>query len=140
MIYAPQLTVKRSSLSVSMRRFQGISFTQGQEFSSVKALMDRDHSHHCDICDSPIGVEVALCPECELAFASAEEGEPEREPRPLDLDRYSCQMFPWERGRNQVRLISANPVWIFLALGLVLLVVLLALLRTPLPSCWELAS
>jgi hypothetical protein len=47
-------------------------------------------------------------------------------------------MFPWEQSANQLRLIGTNRGWLILALGLVVLVVFLALLRTPLPSCWEL--
>jgi hypothetical protein len=37
-------------------------------------------------------------------------------------------------------LISVSTVWLVLALGLIVLVLLLALIRTPLPSCWELSS
>jgi hypothetical protein len=48
-------------------------------------------------------------------------------------------MFPWEQISTQPRLICADPVWLLLALGLVVLVLLLALVRTPLPSCWELS-
>ena len=103
--------------------------------------MNRDHwSNHCGICDAPIGNDLPVCSDCEKAFESAPEAQPVREATPLDLEQYSCRMFPWEQNGNQLRLISANRAWLILALGLVVLVLLLALLRTPLPSCWELAS
>ena len=95
---------------------------------------------HCGICDQAISGDLSICPECERAFESDSEARPARELVPLDLEQYSCRMFPWERSTNQLRLISVNRAWLVIALGLVVLVVLLALLRTPLPSCWELAS
>jgi hypothetical protein len=49
-------------------------------------------------------------------------------------------MFPWEQMVIQPRLVSGNAVWLVFALGLIALVLLLALVRTPLPSCWELSS
>jgi hypothetical protein len=49
-------------------------------------------------------------------------------------------MFPWEQMTTPPRLISLNPVWLAFALLLVTLVLLLAFLRTPLPSCWEISS
>ena len=103
--------------------------------------MKQDHcSNHCAICDAAINRDLSICSECEKAFESAPESQPVYEAELLDLDRYACRMFPWERSRNQLRLISANRAWLMLALGLVALILLLALLRTPLPSCWELSS
>jgi hypothetical protein len=49
-------------------------------------------------------------------------------------------MFPWEQMTTPPRLISQNPVWLAFALLLVTLVLVLAFLRTPLPSCWEISS
>jgi hypothetical protein len=94
---------------------------------------------HCGICHGVIGSGLSICSECENAFDSDPEAQVIRELRPLDLEQYSCPLFPWEQGRNHFRLICAHPAWLLLALGLVVLVVLLALLRTPLPSCWEIA-
>jgi hypothetical protein len=103
--------------------------------------MNQDHGgNHCGICDAAFSGDLSICPECESAFQPAPEAQTAREVMPLDLEQYSCRMFPWEQSRNQLRLIGANRAWLILALGLVVLVVLLALLRTPLPSCWELAS
>jgi hypothetical protein len=59
---------------------------------------------------------------------------------PLDLGKYSARMFPWEQVTAAPRLISVSTVWLVLALGLIVLVLLMALIRTPLPSCWELSS
>jgi hypothetical protein len=49
-------------------------------------------------------------------------------------------MFPWEPMKSQPALIISKRAWVILAIGLVILVLLLALLRTPLPSCWEINS
>jgi hypothetical protein len=103
--------------------------------------MSRDHwSNHCGVCDAPTSSDLSVCSDCEKAFESASGAQPVHEGKPLDLEQYSCRMFPWEQSSNQLRLISTNRGWLILALGLVVLVLLLALLRTPLPSCWELAS
>jgi hypothetical protein len=73
-------------------------------------------------------------------FQPFPEAEPLFETTPLDLRKYNSRMFPWEPVTAPPRLISVQPVWLILALGLVILVLLLALFRTPLPSCWELSS
>jgi hypothetical protein len=57
---------------------------------------------------------------------------------PLDLEKYCSQMFPWEHSRNRPRLITSDKAAMILAIALVVVVVLLALIRAPLPSCWEL--
>jgi len=112
-----------------------------KDSSGILLLMNRDHwSNHCGICDAPISIDQPVCSECEKAFESAPEAQTLREATPLDLEQYSCRMFPWEQSNNQLRLISGNRVRLILALGLVVLVLFLALFRTPLPSCWELAS
>jgi hypothetical protein len=68
------------------------------------------------------------------------ERDPEDGTIPLDLAKYRPRMFPWEQMTTPPRLISLNPVWLASALLLVTLVLLLAFLRTPLPSCWEISS
>ncbi len=59
---------------------------------------------------------------------------------PLNLEKYGGRMFPWEQMLTQPRLITIHFAWLVLAIGLIVLVFLLALLRTPLPSCWEISS
>ena len=95
----------------------------------------------CGICGAEICDEGTLCQDCQRAF----EPNPGGEAAPphassLDLQKYNSRMFPWEQMTTQPRLIRFNPIWLFLAIGLVVLVLLLALLRTPLPSCWEISS
>jgi hypothetical protein len=81
-----------------------------------------------------------ICQDCCTAFEQAFEGEPPKSLTPLDLGRYGSQMFPWERMTIQPRLIRFSPVWLAVALLLVVFILLLALMRTPLPSCWEISS
>jgi hypothetical protein len=94
----------------------------------------------CGICGAKICQEGIICRECEQAFEPVPGSETVSETIPLDLGKYGSRMFPWEQITTQPRLISVRSVWLILALGLVVLVLLLALLRTPLPSCWELSS
>ena len=94
----------------------------------------------CSVCRATLSGEVSICPECERAFESMPGMQTASEARQLDLRQYACRMFPWEQGHYGPPLTNANRAWLVLALGLVVLVLLLALLRTPLPSCWELAS
>jgi hypothetical protein len=93
----------------------------------------------CGICGAEVCREGAVCLECQRSFEAGQEGETVCETGPLDLRKYDARMFPWEQMPAQPRLISVNPVWLIFALGLVVLVLLLALIRTPLPSCWELS-
>jgi predicted nucleic acid-binding Zn ribbon protein len=103
--------------------------------------MNQDHwSNYCGICGAAINSDLSVCSDCEKAFQAAPEAQLIRTAMPLDLEQYSCRMFPWEQSRNQPRLINAHGAWLIITLGLIILVILLALLRTPLPSCWELAS
>jgi hypothetical protein len=92
------------------------------------------------ICRAALSGDVSICPECEKAFGSMTGIQTASDAKQLDLCQYSYRMFPWEQSHCGPPLMSANRAWLFLALGLVVLVLLLALLRTPLPSCWELAS
>jgi hypothetical protein len=94
----------------------------------------------CEICGAEVCGDGTVCQECHRAFALSQGAEAASETSPLDLRKYECRMFPWEQISIQPRLICADPVWLFFALGLVVLVLLLALVRTPLPSCWELSS
>jgi hypothetical protein len=94
----------------------------------------------CGICGAEIHGEGTVCQECLSAFASGPGSETDLKTGSLDLAKYNSRMFPWEQITVQPRLISINPAWLIAALALVVLVLLLALLRTPLPSCWELSS
>jgi hypothetical protein len=95
---------------------------------------------HCSICGAEVRGEVAVCQECERSFQSPQSDGAALDESVLDLNKYNCRMFPWEPITNQPALITSRWVWAILALGLVALVVLLSLLRTPLPSCWEISS
>jgi hypothetical protein len=94
----------------------------------------------CGICGAEDCGESTVCPECQRAFEPRAGEDAGCESSPLDLGKYSSRMFPWEQMANSPRLICVHPVWLVLALGLAILVLLLALIRTPLPSCWELSS
>jgi hypothetical protein len=58
----------------------------------------------------------------------------------LDLELYCYRMFPWEQSRNLPGLNTSKTALGFLAIVLVLVVLLFALVRAPLPSCWEIAE
>ena len=94
----------------------------------------------CGICGAEDCGDGAVCPKCQRAFEPRAGDDAPRERSPLDLGKYGPRMFPWEQMASPPQLISVHPLWLVLALGLVVLVLLLALLRTPLPSCWELSS
>jgi hypothetical protein len=94
----------------------------------------------CEICEAEVFGEGTVCRECHRAFAPSQGGEAaSAEASPLDFRKYDSGMFPWEQFAIQPRLICAHPFWMLLAVGLVVLVLLLALVRAPLPSCWELS-
>jgi hypothetical protein len=93
----------------------------------------------CDICGVVIGDDSTICGECESAFEPALLVEETGEQPLLDLEQYCCRMFPWERSQNLPRLIISHKTWLILAIGLAVIVILLALIRAPLPSCWELS-
>ena len=103
-------------------------------------MSEQQLTNLCSVCRATLSGEVSICPECERAFESMPGMQTAGDAGPLDLRQYACRMFPWEQGHYRPPLMSANCGWLVLALGLVVLVLLLALLRTPLPSCWELAS
>jgi hypothetical protein len=94
----------------------------------------------CKVCHASVIGDGDICQDCRGAFEQGIEGESRKNAVPLDLGKYGRQMFPWEQMTVQPRLISFNPAWLALALLLVVFVLLLAFLRTPLPSCWEISS
>jgi hypothetical protein len=105
-----------------------------------KCGMHANHAGRCAICDAAVGERATFCLDCEKSFAPVAPDGTDFDGTPLDLEKYACQMFPWEPTTRHPALIESNGIWLILAVGLVLLVVLLALFRTPLPSCWEISS
>jgi hypothetical protein len=103
-------------------------------------MSTEQQSERCGICGAVIRGKTTLCGECEKSFHSVQADGANRNEAMLDLEKYNCRMFPWEPMTNQPALITSKWTWLLLALGLVALVVLLSLLRTPLPSCWEISS
>jgi hypothetical protein len=101
--------------------------------------MQAVHSDHCDICGGATGDGATVCPDCEKSFESIDSDRTDSNETTLDLEKYTCRMFPWEPIKCQPALINSNWTWLTLAAGLALLVILLALFRTPLPSCWEIS-
>jgi hypothetical protein len=101
---------------------------------------ERQHVILCEICGAEVCGDGTVCQDCHRAFAPGQGGQDACETSLLDLAQYDSGMFPWEQFSAQPRLICTNPIWLLLALVLVALVILLALVRTPLPSCWELCS
>jgi hypothetical protein len=88
----------------------------------------------CPVCGEVNITGSAICPECSAAFdtnANVPAGEA------IDVERYTTKMFPWEPSRIAPNLVSGRWAALLLCFALVLIVVLLALLRAPIPSCWE---
>jgi hypothetical protein len=94
----------------------------------------------CEICGAEVCGEGSVCQDCQLSFEPGSEEEKTGPSAPLNLEKYGGRMFPWEQMLTQPRLITIHFAWLVLAIGLIVLVFLLALLRTPLPSCWEISS
>jgi hypothetical protein len=88
----------------------------------------------CPVCGQAHQSERVICAACEKAFGRREE-QPVGER--IDLERYTGQMFPWEPSKIVPNLVSGRWAAFILCFALVLIVVLLSLLRAPIPSCWE---
>jgi hypothetical protein len=89
----------------------------------------------CPVCGEEKRTESPVCAACEAAFGSANgKG---GETNEIDLGRYATNMFPWEPSEAVPKLRSGRWWALILCLALVLIVVLLELLRTPIPACWE---
>ena len=88
----------------------------------------------CPVCGQAHQSERVICAACEKAFGRREE-QPVGER--IDLERYTGQMFPWEPSKIVPSLVSGRWAAFILCFALVLIVVLLSLLRAPIPSCWE---
>jgi hypothetical protein len=89
----------------------------------------------CPICGERKTEDSSICPACEIAFGRVEE--PPLAGEEIDLSRYRGKMFPWEPSELPPALISGRGLALILCCSLVLIIVMLALLRTPLPTCWE---
>ena len=95
----------------------------------------------CEICGVFLIYEdQKLCPECNSAFESEVSGQGLPEAEAPDLAIYSIAMFPWEGKNNRVYLIKNSRIRSACVVALVILIILLAMFRTPLPNCWEIFS
>ena len=102
--------------------------------------MDKEQEpDRCDICGVAIADDSTICAECERAFEPGLLVEATGEESLLDVEQYCCRMFPWEQSQNRLRLVIFNKTWLILAVGLAVIVILLSLIRAPLPACWELS-
>ncbi len=88
----------------------------------------------CPVCGQPNPGGTVICTECERAFGRPEEAAVGER---IDLERYVGKMFPWEPSKIAPNLVSGRGAVLLLCFALVLIVVLLSLLRAPIPSCWE---
>jgi hypothetical protein len=89
----------------------------------------------CPVCGEESRTESPVCAACEAAFGSS--SAEQNDPRGIDVSRYVTKMFPWEPTEIVPKLGSGRRWALILCLALVLIVVLLELLRTPIPACWE---
>src|SRR5260370_42336029 len=103
-------------------------------------MYEKLQREHCCVCGDAINGTRTICGLCERAFGTTQSNGTHHESAFLDLEKYGSRMFPWEPMKSQPALIISKRAWGILAIGLVILVLLLALLRTPLPSCWEINS
>ena len=97
-------------------------------------MIPEREADRCPVCGQPRPSETVICAECESAFGRSEE--PAAGER-IDLERYVGRMFPWEPSKIAPNLVSGRRAAFLLCFALVLIVVLLSLLRAPIPSCWE---
>jgi hypothetical protein len=97
------------------------------------------HADHSGVCGTVGGASTPR-PDCEKSFESIVADRNDADEAMLDLEKYTSRMFPWEPIKSQPALINCNSIWFILIVSLVLLVILLALFRAPLPSCWETSS
>src|SRR5258708_39625447 len=89
----------------------------------------------CTVCGGPNLGSSSICPLCEEAFHLAYAGPDTTEG--IDLNRYSTKAFRWEPSGLTRGLLSHRGCWAIFCLGVVVIVVLLALFRTVLPTCGE---
>jgi uncharacterized membrane protein YvbJ len=89
----------------------------------------------CPVCGEENRTESQVCAACEAAFGSSNKEAVAT--NGIDLGRYTTKMFPWEPSEVIPKLSSGRWWALILCLALVLIVVLLELLRTPIPACWE---
>ena len=89
----------------------------------------------CPVCGEEDRTASPVCAACEAAFGSSSA---EQIDTPgIDVRRYVTNMFPWEPSEAVPKLGSGRWWALILCLALVLIVVLLELLRSPIPACWE---
>jgi hypothetical protein len=111
-----------------------------RSLEQVASMHEEAHPGYCEICGAKIRAGGVVCAACENAFEQRNADEVISEDATLDLAKYSAGMFPWEPSSNQLRLITNSRHWVAVVVALIILIALLALLRTPLPCCWEIFS
>jgi hypothetical protein len=89
---------------------------------------------NCPVCGEFNPAGSGMCAECSKAFDGNSDAPPGAA---IDVERYVAKMFPWEPSKIAPNLVSGRWAALVLCFALVLIVVLLALLRAPIPSCWE---
>ena len=89
----------------------------------------------CPVCGEENRTASPVCADCEAAFGSS--AREQIDASGIDVSRYVTKMFPWEPSEVVPKLGSGSRWALILCLALVLIVVLLELLRTPIPACWE---
>ena len=105
------------------------------DFGYCTRMIPETTVRRCAICGEPNRGPSDFCAACEAAFEGA--GREPLDTDGMDLNRYAAKMFPWEPSEVTPRLLNGRWLALFLCFGLVAIVVLLALLRTPIPTCWE---
>jgi hypothetical protein len=97
-------------------------------------MIPEREADRCPVCGQPSASETVICAECESAFGRSEEAAAGER---IDLERYVGKMFPWEPSKIAPNLVAGRRAAFLLCFALILIVVLLSLLRAPIPSCWE---
>jgi hypothetical protein len=119
---------------------EGAVVANKRSVEQVASMNEEPPPGCCEICGAKIPANGVVCAECENAFEQGRADEVISEDATLDLAKYSAGMFPWEPSSNRLRLITNSRHLVAVVLALVILIALLALLRTPFPSCWEISS
>ena len=101
----------------------------------LRSVNAEPRAGQCPVCGEENRTASRVCAACESAFGSS--SVEQIDTRGIDVRRYVTNMFPWEPSEAVPKLGSGRWWALILCLALVLIVVLLELLRTPIPACWE---
>jgi hypothetical protein len=104
------------------------------EVRYIRAMNAESDCSTCPVCGEVNLAGSAMCAECSKAFGTISDRPPGEA---IDVERYVAKMFPWEPSKIAPNLVSGRWAALLLCFALVLIVVLLALFRAPIPSCWE---